>query len=227
MRTSRIDHIALILGGTMTRTARPVVGSIVAAIALMVVIVACGSTATPAPVVPGGVATPPGATPAGGSTDPLGGLLGSLGLGNFLHGAPELEAALPAQMCGAASIKFSMGGASFGAAAGQIPAFYGDLVGLTGKSLADMSFASASSSGSGNCPDITAFRVNGLDQNALQTLYTQMQTSDGITTTPANIAGKNVLKTSDGDYAYFKGDTVFTVDASTDEEAALGLQLLP
>lgn len=214
----------------MTRTARPVIGSIIAAGMLAIVIVACGSTATPAPVVPGG-ATPAGATPGGGgpgaTNDPLGGLLGSLGLGNFLHGAPELEAALPAQMCGAPALKFSMGGASFGAAAGQVPAFYTGFLGLTGKSMADVSFASASSTGSGSCPDITAFRVNGLDANALQSLYAQLQTSDGYTTTPANVAGKNVLKSSNSEYAYFKGDTVFTVDASTDEEAAIGLQMLP
>jgi hypothetical protein len=219
----------------MTRTARPVLGSIVAAIMLVVVIVACGSTATPAPATPPAGAT----TPAGGvpnASDPLGGLgglfgslgLGSLGLGNLFHGAPDLEAALPAQMCRAPSLKFSFGGASFGAAAGQIPAFYGDFVGATGKSMADVSFASASSTGSGDCPDITAFKVNGLDEGSLKGFYQTMETSDGNTPSDANVGGKNVVKTTDGNYAYFKGDTVFVVDASGDDAAAAtALQLLP
>ena len=142
-------------------------------------------------------------------------------------GAPDLEAVLPAQMCGAAALKFSFGGASFGAAAGQIPAFYDEFIGATGKSLADVSFASASSTGSGDCPDISAFKVSGLDQNALQGFYTASQTSDGNDPVPASIAGKNVIKTNDGNYAYFKGDTVFVVDAGSDEQAAIGLQMLP
>jgi hypothetical protein len=219
----------------MTRTARPVLGSVVAAIMLVVVIVACGSTATPAPATPPAGAT----TPAGGvpnASDPLGGLgglfgslgLGSLGLGNLFHGAPELEAVLPAQMCGAASLKFSFGGASFGAAAGQIPAFYGDFVGATGKSMADVSFASATSTGSGSCPDITAFKVNGLDEGSLKGFYQTMETSDGNSPSDANIGGKAVVKTTDGNYAYFKGDTVFVVNAGGDDAAAAtALGLLP
>jgi hypothetical protein len=219
----------------MIRTARPVLGSIVAAMTLVVVIVSCGSTATPAPVVPvPGAATPVGGGPA--ATDPLGGLgglfgslgLGSFGLGNILHGAPDLEAVLPATMCDAPSLKFSFGGASFGAAANQIPAFGTDFIAVTGKTMADVSFASASSTGSGSCPDITAFKINGLDANALQGFYTQLQTSDGLAPTPASVGGKSVIKTTDGNYAYFKGDTVFVVDASGDDAAAAtSLQLLP
>jgi hypothetical protein len=212
----------------MTRTARPVLGTLIGAALLTITIVACGATATPAPVTPvPGVATPAGGGP-GASTDPFGGLLGSLGLGNILHGAPDLEAILPAQMCGAPTLKFSFGGAGFGAAAGRIPAFYDNFIGATGKSLADVSFASASSTGSGSCPDISAFKVNGLDQNALQGFYTTMETSDSTQPTPANVGGKSVIKTNDGNYAYFKGDTVFVVDAGTDEAAAaVALQLLP
>ena len=218
----------------MARSARPVIGTAVAAMALIALIVACGSSATAAPGsgTPGG-ATNPGSTPGAATYDPLGGLfgslgLGSLGLGNFLHGAPDLEAVLPAQMCGAPTLKFSMGGASFGAAAGQIPAMYTGFIGATGKSLADVSFASASSTGSGSCPDITAFKVNGLDQNALQGFYTTMQTSDSLDPQSANVGGRAVVKTSDGNYAYFKNDTVFVVDASGDDAAAAtALQLLP
>lgn len=218
----------------MIRTARPVLGSIVAAMMLVVVIVSCGSTATPAPVTVPGAATPVGGGPA--TSDPLGGLgglfgslgLGSLGLGNLFHGAPDLEAVLPATMCGAPSLKLSFGGASFGAAAGAIPAFGDDFIAATGKSMADVSFASASSTGSGSCPDITAFKINGLDANALQGFYTQLQTSDGTAPTPASVGGKSVIKTTDGNYAYFKGDTVFVVDASGDDAAAAtSLQLLP
>jgi hypothetical protein len=219
----------------MTRTARPVLGSMIGAIMLVVVIASCGSTATPAPATP----IPGAATPADGvpnASDPLGGLGGlfgslglggSFGLGNLLHGAPDLEAVLPAELCGSPTLKFSFGGASFGAAAGQIPAFYGDFVGATGKSMADVSFASASSTSSDTCPDITAFKVNGLDENALKGFYTTMETSDGNSPVDASIGGKNVVKTTDDSYAYFKGDTVFVVDASSDEEAAVGLQALP
>jgi hypothetical protein len=220
----------------MTHTARPVLGSIIAAIMLVVVIVSCGSTATPAPATPvPGVATPAGGVPN--ASDPLGalgglfgslGLGGSLGIGNLFHGAPDLEAVLPATMCGAPSLKFSFGGASFGAAAGQIPAFFGDFVGATGKSMADVSFASATSTGSGSCADINAFKVNGLDESSLKGFYQTMETSDGNTPTDANVGGKNVVKTTDGNYAYFKGDTVFVVDASGDDAAAAtSLQLLP
>jgi hypothetical protein len=214
----------------MTRTARPVVGSIIAALTLAIVIVACGSSATPAPA--GATPTPATSSGAGSSVnDPLGGLFGSLGLGSFglgnlLHGAPDLEAILPAQLCGAPSLKFSFGGASFGAMAGQIPAFADDFIGLTGKSFADVSFASASSMGSGDCPDITAFKVNGLNEDSLRGFYTQMETSDGNNPTQASIGGKNVVK-SDGSYAYFKNDTVFVIDTSSDDTAAATLQLLP
>lgn len=209
----------------MTRTARPVLGSIVAALALVVVIVACGgATATPAPVA----ATPPAANA---TSDPLSGLLGSLGLGslglgNFLHGAPDLEGVLPAQLCGAATLKFSFGGASFGAYAAQIPAFANDFIGVTGKTMADVSYASATSTAS-SCPDIDAYKVNGLDANALQGFYTQLQTTNGNEPASASVAGKSVIKTNDGHYAYFKGDTVFVVKASSDDEATIALNVLP
>jgi hypothetical protein len=222
----------------MTRTARPVVVSIIAVLTLAIVIVACGSSATPAPAnSTSNPASSSGAgsstgTGAGASNDLLGGLLGSLGLGslglgNLLHGAPDLEAILPAQMCGAPSLKFSFGGASFGAMAGQIPAFTNDFIGLTGKSMADVSFASATSVGSGNCPDITAFKVNGLDENTLRGFYTKMETSDGNSPTQVSLGGKNITK-SGGSYAYFKNDTVFVIDASGDDAAATAaLQQLP
>ena len=218
----------------MTHSARPVLGTVVAAVALVALIVACGSSATPAPASQAAPTPPSGASVAPGSTDDgLGGLLGSfglgsLGLGNLLHGAPDLEAVLPATMCGAPTLKFSMGGASIlGAAAGQIPAMYGSFIAATGKTMADVEFASASSTGTGDCPDITAFKVNGLDQNSLQGFYTTMETSDNNSPTQATIGGKAVIKTTDGSYAYFKNDTVFIIDTDSDDTAAAALQLLP
>ena len=81
---------------------------------------------------------------------------------------------------------------------------------------------------SGNCPDIEAFQVKGLDEGPLKSLYTSMQTSDGNTHDDAEHRRQERLKTSDGNYAYFKGDIVFTVDASSDEErGGVGLALLP
>ena len=138
--------------------------------------------------------------------------------------APAATARLDAPLCppppsthrAAPPLQCRLGVARFGAAAGQLPSFGTDFIAVTGKSMADVSCASASSTGSGTCPDITAFKVNGLDANALQGFYTQLQTSDGTAPTPASVGAKRVIQTHAGNYAYFKGYTVFVVDASRD-----------
>jgi hypothetical protein len=117
----------------MTRTARPVLGSVVAATMLVVLIVACGTTATPAPAT-----RPAGATPPAAALPPRSArrtrrlrfaCSACSGLGNSLPWRARPEAAGPdAGRCPSSSA--SVGPA--GAAAGQIPAFYGDFRGATG-----------------------------------------------------------------------------------------------
>ena len=160
----------------MTRTARPVVGSIIAALTLVVVIVACGSTATPAP----GGDRPRRRDPRPAPRQP--------GASSSTRSAASSARSASARSASATSCTARRtsrrscrprcaglrrsSSASAGRASAPSPArsrrSTDDFIGLTGKSMADVSFASASSTGSGDCPDITAFKVNGLDENSLQ-----------------------------------------------------------
>ena len=130
-------------------------------------------------------------------------------------------------MCGAASLKFSMGGASFGAYAAQIPAFYGQFLGVTGKSLADVSFA-CNVDRLGNCPDIEAFQVKGLDEaGTADPVHPDADQRRQHHHAGQHRAARTCSRRATATYAYFKGDTVFAIDASSDEQAAVGLALLP
>ena len=54
-----------------------------------------------------------------------------------------------------------------------------------------------------------------------------MVTTDGLGPVQKAIAGKPVIQTTDGQYAYFKDDILFQVQATSDDHAATGLDLLP
>ena len=151
----------------------------------------------------------------------------SLDLGSFQlpSGAKDLEALLPAQICGETAIKFSMAGADF--ATGADPEFTKTLTDL-GKSPSDVSFASA---GSNNGCGVGIFRINGVDQGRLQEVFLATSTSEGSTMAPGNVGGKSVFIISSGEtakqYVYFKGDAVLFAQAPDEAQAASILQALP
>ena len=205
------------------------------AVALVVVLAACGSSASSpsgaaaspeASVAPSTAATP---SPAGNSTEPSE-ALASLGIPSFAlpSGAKDLEALLPGTICGATAIKFSMGGADF-AASGSTPEFEKALQEL-GKTAADVSFAAAAGGSTGCTAGI--FRVNGVEAARFSQVYLAAgQEAEGNPYTQTTVNGKDVysITTSDAatQYVYFNGDAVLFVQAKTADDAASILQDMP
>jgi hypothetical protein len=141
--------------------------------------------------------------------------------------AKDLEALLPATMCGQTATKASITGDKFAAAAD--PQFVATLQAL-GKTAADVAFAIAFAGGDTNC-GAGIFRINGVDQNALQTTLLAQQQKSGTSFTQGNVGGKSVyISDSSGggkQYVYFKGDAVIFAQAPDETKAASILQQLP
>jgi hypothetical protein len=201
------------------------------AVLMSIVVSACSSSATasptPAPTVPGlgsGLTLPSG---SGG----LGGLLGGLLGGN---NNPGLQAKLPAQVCGAPALTFSM-------PAGVIPASaLSGLAGGAGSILSGISstetfalaFAGPGPAASDPC-DVTYFavQISGGDANSFVQLVLQQNQADGGSSTTTSLGGKNVTVVTDssGDKTYFtvNGDTAVGVQAPDDATAAAAFTALP
>jgi hypothetical protein len=140
-------------------------------------------------------------------------------------GAKDLEALLPAQICGETAIKLSMSGEQFATTAD--PTFKAVLAAL-GKTASDVSFAVAGSATSGCTAGI--FRIAGVDQNRLQETFVTQERASGQTVTQASLGGKSVYVSDQGaakEYVYFKGDAVIFAQAKTEAAAASILQVLP
>ena len=203
----------------------------VCALALALIVAACGSSATatptPAPTVAGGGGgLPSGLGGLGGSGGLLGGLLG--------NNNPELQAKLPAQICGAPALTFSM-------PAGALPA--AALSGLAGgagsilsgiSSTETFSFAIAGPGAQASDPcDTTYFavQISGGDANSFVALVLQQNQAAGGSSTTTSLGGKNVTVVTDsgGDKTYFtvNGDTAVGVQAPDDATAAAAFAALP
>ncbi|HEY2887077.1 MAG TPA: hypothetical protein VGJ17_00545 [Candidatus Limnocylindrales bacterium] len=182
----------------------------------------CSSTATAAP---GGSSAPAASTAAGSSSGPA---LPGFSLPND---DKDLEGLLPDTLCGKPDVKTSLSGADL--SSGADPAFAATLAQL-GKSPSDVGFALAE-------PDPTAaadcsvtmgvFAVNGADGDQFKTIFLAAAAADETAYTESNVGGKDVfIDASDPtskNYAYFKGDGVFFVQAPDDATAAPLLTALP
>jgi hypothetical protein len=197
----------------MTRTARPVFGTIVAAIALMLVVVAC-SNLTITATTPG----PAGATPVAGASQP-----GVQASGAFTSAA-ELEAALPATLCGQPSTKGSATGTgTLNASAPPNP-----FAAFSGGS-ASGAFAYAESPSSDCQTSAVAFSATGPVAGFIMSAIALAAMGSG-SGTQLNLGGKMVYKLVDtptSTYIYAKGSALFAVDAATDDDAAAALQQMP
>ncbi|HEY6058873.1 MAG TPA: hypothetical protein VIV06_12640 [Candidatus Limnocylindrales bacterium] len=233
------------------RTVGPVAG--LALIALLAT--ACGSSATPSPSAaassapsaaataapataaptqaptatpePSAAATPTAAATTAASTEP------SLDLGSFgalLHGAPDLEAALPDQVAGQQlqKVSFTASSAALGGA-NQSQEFQQiqDALGGLGKSLSDLTFAIASS----DSLTIGAYRIAGVDANTVWNAFTTaMQQGTKADVSDANLGGKSVKKVVTEDsttYLYPHGDTLFFVTSDSNDLLNAAMASLP
>jgi hypothetical protein len=197
----------------MTRTARPVIGTIAAAIALMVVVIAC-SNITITATTP----SPGGATPAGGATQPPDQASGAV------TSAADLEAALPATLCGQPSKKGSAAGTgTLNASAPPNP-----FTAFSGGS-ASGAFAYADPTDSSCQTSAVAFSASGPVAGFIMTAVSLAAMGSG-SGTQLNLGGKSVYKIVDTPtslYIYAKGAALFGVEAATDDDAAAALQQMP
>jgi hypothetical protein len=140
-------------------------------------------------------------------------------------GAKDLEALLPATLCGETAIKASMSGDQFMATA---DATFKAILGSLGKQASDVSFAIAGAAASGCSAGI--FRIAGVDQNLLQQTFVAEEQKTGATVSQGSVGGKSVyISTQSGgkEYVYFKGDAVIFAQAKDEASAAGILQQLP
>ena len=183
--------------------------ALIAAIA----VVGCSNTAAPA----SGAASSAGAS----------GLVPSLAIPSVVlpSGAKELEALLPATMCGQTSIKTSLSGDTFAASGdAELKALMEQL----GKTPADVSFAAAIAGASG-CT-ATIFRINGAETSRLRDVFVAEASKEGPPPTEKTLGGKTVLVGNDVNefgFAYFKDDTVILITAPDDAKAAEIAAVLP
>ncbi|HEY7936499.1 MAG TPA: hypothetical protein VID26_05155 [Candidatus Limnocylindrales bacterium] len=194
----------------------------------------CSSSATTAP---GGSSAPAPSTALGGSSAPAPSTAAGSSSGPVLPGFSlpnddkDLEALLPSTLCGKTDVKTSLSGADL--STGADPAFAATLAQL-GKSTSDVGFAIAEPdpTTSSDCAvTIGVFAVNGADGNQLKTVFLAAATAEETAYTESNVGGKDVfIDASDPtakNYAYFKGDGVFFVQAPDDATAAPLLTALP
>ncbi len=196
------------------------------ALAVIVLVAACGSSSTPAPTVGpngGSASAPASAAPAASpvaaaSQQPAASDNGTLPGGGLIPGsAPELEAMLPSSINGVAFQKTSFGGSAWPAG---IPIGQSDLetfLQQNGKSLSDVNVAMATPSDTSKAGTILmAFQVKGVDGTKLANVLGGTSGSD---LTTATVGGKQVLQAGlpgMGVVLYVKNDVVFYVLALGD-----------
>jgi hypothetical protein len=216
-----------------------------AVLTLATVLAACSSSpATTAPSSGGGTSTAPSTEPA--STEPSvapsatesaapSSSEPSIAIPSFVlpNDDKGLEALLPDQLCGKASIKLSLSGARF--ASVQDPVFDATLSEL-GKTAADVSFAIAEpnpATSAGCKVSAAVLRIKGADPAKFRDLFiAAAKREENTTYTTGNVGGKDVHigKTPGSDketYAYFKGDALFFVTAPDAATATPALQVMP
>ncbi|HSL33694.1 MAG TPA: hypothetical protein VK871_08605 [Candidatus Limnocylindrales bacterium] len=142
--------------------------------------------------------------------------------------AKDLEALLPAELCGATAQKFSLAGADFESMADE--EFAKTLSGL-GKSASDVSMAIAAPLAGSEC-GAGVFRIAGADTGRLQEVFVQAAEDEGSTATSTTLGDKGVvILTTSGEtakqYVYFAGDAIFFAVAPDDAAAAGILSAMP
>ena len=230
----------------MTRPSRVAPYITVCAVVLALIATACGSgssatpTPTPTPAPSSGLGGL-GGLPSG--LGDLGGLFGSPGASGGLlgglafHGDPDLESKLPAQLCGGSALKWSWPAGAIPAsalsAAGANGGLGGLLGGLTGTTTFAMAMALPDPTSNTSCDtSVFALQVQNGDPNSLLSAFVQDATNEGSTSSSASVGGKSVTKVTDPSdgtsfYAYVSGDTIYGVQADTDDDAATALGSLP
>jgi hypothetical protein len=212
--------------------------------ALVFVLYGCGAAATPVPST--GAAASIGAASAAAESAPAsvaeasaaagseaapseGGpslALPSFAIPSLPSEAKDLEALLPSTICGAASTKTSISGASLGQAVDKT---FLDTLTALGKSVNDVSFALAISTSTSCGAGI--FRIAGVDPGALQSTMIAQEQKSGEAFSQGNVGGKAVFISSGSgtgkQYVYFHGDAVIFAQAPDDTQAASILQQLP
>lgn len=196
-------------------------------LAALLVVGACGSSSTPAPagVTPAPAGTTPapgGTTPAPANTTPAPGDSTGPSIPG-LGGAPDLEAKLPAKLCGADSKRQSYAGAAgAGASANPLLGAFGAL-GAGGS----VSIGIAESTTPDTCPvSVFAYQVKGGNTQIFQTMLTAMAAG----ASQVNLGGKNVTKIDESGsatYIYIKDDTMYGVSDATEDQAKEALSQLP
>jgi hypothetical protein len=164
----------------------------------------------------------PSDTPAASTAPGASGAVPSIGVPNQ---DTNLEALLPSTFAGAALQKMSVKGSQYLGSSPELSKAVTEL-GLTS---ADVSVAIAGSTGTG--PTFVAVRFAGADSGKLLQVFQAASVASGEAVTPANVAGKDVLKTTDKagaiTYFYVHNDVVLGVTAKDEATAAAGLALLP
>lgn len=186
------------------------------ALASILLVAACGGSATPAPSAAVEGASP-AASAAAASTEPAATDNGSGSNGSLTGSAPELEAMLPANVNGVAFDRTSFGGSAWPAG---IPIGSSDLDAFlqqSGKSLSDVSIAMATPTDSSKAGTfVMAFQVKGADGTKLADA---LGATSGSDLTSATVGGKQVLEAGIpgmGVVFYVKSDIVFYILALGD-----------
>jgi hypothetical protein len=199
--------------------------------ALLVTMWGCGGSAASSPSTaaaqPSTAASQPAPSAAESSAAGPSSAEASFAIPSFVlpSGAKDLEALLPATLCGETALKASMSGDQFMTTADAT--FKGILASL-GKQASDVSFAIAGAAASGCSAGI--FRIAGVDQNLLQQTFVAEEQKTGATVSQGSVGGKSVyISTQSGgkEYVYFKGDAVIFAQAKDEASAAGILQQLP
>jgi hypothetical protein len=164
----------------------------------------------------------PSNTPVASTAPVASGAVPSIGVPNQ---DKNLEAILPSTFAGATLQKISMKGSQYLGSSPEMTKVVSEL-GLT---AADVSVAIAGSNGNG--PSFVALRFAGADSGKLLQVFQAASVASGEVVTPANVAGKDVLKSTDKagaiTYFYVHNDMVLGVTAKDEATAAAGLALLP
>ena len=188
------------------------------------VVASAAPTASPAPTDIASTAPTASATPVASTAPTASGAVPSIGIPNQ---DTNLEAVLPKTFNGVTLQKVSIKGAQYLSGSAELTKAVTEL-GLT---AADVSVAIASSGGSANGATFVAMRFAGADSGKLLQVFQAASVASGEVVTPANVAGKDVLKTTDKagaiTYFYVRNDMVLGVTAKDDATAAAGLALLP
>ena len=205
---------------------RPLAATLASGV-LVAILWGCGAAATPIPATngPSAAASEAPASIAASAAEPSGGGA-SFALPSLPSEAKDLEALLPDTICGDKATKVSMAGGSFLANAG---AEFTAALSALGKTPADVSVAVAG--GASGCSAV-AMRIAGADQNALQSaVLASVQQGGGSAPTQSSLGGKTVYVITDSSgkksYIYFKNDTIFIADTTSEADAGTIIQGLP